>query len=347
MIADGTRTETGHGLDFLSDPVLVVTVDGQIAEMNTAAKALLGAKLGTGRLADLLAEDHEDFRQFLRSASGSTAPRPGKLVLHTLNGPQRFMLQAARSKQDSTPVQVILRLLQQGSDRFATLDRRVKALDAELHDKLQKNAALQEALREKQVLLRELQHRVKNNIQLIMSLTKISSSGYDTPEVASVVGTLRGRLQAMAAAQEALYQADEVETVMARTFLEGVVRTAARATGAAHAVSLSLQDAELSSNEAHSLALIANELITNAVKYGLPNGAGQIRVTFAVDGGEYRFEVADDGTGISEKAASRSSGLALVRGLCRQIGGRLDIDGDKGTICTVSFRADRQEKRKE
>ncbi|MFU8866008.1 MAG: sensor histidine kinase [Rhodobacterales bacterium] len=344
MIADSMKTDTGHGLDFLSDPVLVVTVDGQVVETNAAAKALFGAKLGSGALADLLADDPEDCMRFLRNASSTTAPRPGKLAFHTESGPQRFMLQAARSKQDNPTARIILRLLQQRGNRFAMLDRRVKALDAELHDKLQKNAALHEALRQKQVLLRELQHRVKNNIQLIMSLTKISSSGYDTPEVSEVVGTLRGRLQAMAAAQEALYQADEVETVMARAFLEGVVRTAARATGAAHAVSFALDDAELSSNEAHSLALIANELITNAAKYGLRDGEGHIRVTFANAGGDYRFEVADNGSGISEKAASRSSGLALVRGLCRQIGGRLDIDGDDGTICTVRFRADSKEK---
>lgn len=347
MIAKELKTDAGHGFDFLSDPVLIVTLEGRVVEANAAAKALFGAKLASGNLADLVADDPESCRRFLRNASGSTAPRPGKLAFHSENGPQQIMLQGARSKQESAAVQVILRLLQQGSDRFAMLDRRVKALDAELHEKLQKNAALQEALRQKQILLRELQHRVKNNIQLIMSLTKISANGYDTPEVSAVVGTLRGRLQAMAAAQEALYQADEVETVMARDFLEGVVLTAARATGAAEAVSLSLDDVELSSNEAHSLALIANELITNAAKYGLRNGQGQITVTFADNGGDYRFEVADNGTGISDKAASRSSGLALVRGLCRQIGGRLDIDGDKGTICTVQFRADSQEKRKE
>ncbi len=346
-MSEGSKSDAGHGLDFLPDPVLVMTLDGRVIETNAAAKALFGAKLAGGSPADLLADEPEDYRRFLRNASSTTAPRPGKLAFHTDDGPRRFMLQAARSKQGSPNVQVILRLLQQGTDRFAMLDRRVKALDADLHDKLHKNAAMQEALRQKQVLLRELQHRVKNNIQLIMSLTKISASGHDSPEVCAVVETLRGRLQAMAAAQEALYQADEVETVMAQAFLEGVVRTAARASGAAHEVSFSLEDAELSSNEAHCLALIANELITNAAKHGMRNAQGQILVTFANDGGEYRFQVADDGPGISDKAVSRSSGLALVRGLCRQIGGRLDINGDKGTVCTVRFRADSHDVAKE
>ncbi len=345
MNAGETRSDIGHGFDYLSDPIIVVTLDGRVLETNAPAKALFGSKLDNARLTDLVADDPEVWMRFLRLSSGSTSPRPGKLLFHSDKGLLQLVLQGARSRQGCATAQVILRLTQQSSDRFAMLDRRVKALDVQLREKLQKNAELQEALRQKQILLRELQHRVKNNIQLIMSLTKISSNKYDTPEVSAVVETLRGRLQAMSAAQEALYQADEVETVMARDFLESVVHTTARATGASHAVSLSLDDAELSSEEAHSLALIANELITNAAKYGLRNSQSRIWVRFVDDGGDYKLEVADDGVGISDKAASHSSGLALVRGLCRQIGGRFEISGNKGTKCTVQFRAESREKR--
>ncbi|MFN4100437.1 MAG: sensor histidine kinase, partial [Pararhodobacter sp.] len=217
-------------------------------------------------------------------------------------------------------------------------------LDTQLHDKLRRNAELQEALRQNRILLRELQHRVKNNIQLIMSLTKISAAGYKSPEVAAVTDILRGRLQAMAAVQEALYQASEVETVMAQGFLSDVVHTSARASGASSAVSLSLEDVPLSSNEAHALALIANELVTNAAKHGLRNGQGQIGVTFSDTGSNYRLDVRDDGAGFAEGVAARSSGLSLVRGLCRQIGGRLEIDGNNGTRCSVVFRSDQQGK---
>lgn len=346
MIADEMKNVAGHGFDFLTDPVLIVTLDGRVLETNAAAVALFGPKLDRGSLADLVDDDPEVWKRLLRLSSGSTAPRPGKLAFRSKDGPQQLTLHAARSKQGCAMAQVILRLTRHSSDRFAMLDRRVKALDVQLRDNLHKNAELQEALRQKQVLLRELQHRVKNNIQLIMSLTTISSNKYDSPEVSAVVGTLRGRLQAMAAAQEALYQADEVETVMARAFLKNVVLTAASATaGASNAISLSLDDAELSSQEAHSLALIANEFITNAAKYGLRNGQGHIWVTFTDEGGNYRLVVRDDGIGISDKAVSRSSGLALVRGLCRQIGGRLEINGNKGTTCTVQFRAESREKR--
>ncbi|MCC5970783.1 MAG: ATP-binding protein [Pararhodobacter sp.] len=344
MIGTEPGVDTSHGFDFLSDPVLVVTLEGHILEVNTAAKATFGPRLSGGTLADIVLGDPMALAQFLRRASGSTSPRPGKFAFNGKDGRQQLRIEAARSRQIAARPQVILRLLSQTSDRFAMLDRRVKDLDAQLHQRLQKNAELHEALRQNQTLLRELQHRVKNNIQMMMSLIKISARGHESPNVAAVIHTLSGRLRAMAAAQEALYQADKLETVSSQCFLEDVVRSAARACGAMNAVSLTLDDAELSSYEAHNLALIANELLTNAAKHGLRNGQGRISVTFADNGDHYSFGVADDGPGIPPDAASRSSGLALVRGLCRQIGGRLEIDSNNGTRCTVEFRADRQKK---
>lgn len=339
MTAGETATDLAHGFDFLSEPVLIATLDGRISEVNAAAQAVFGADVALRNLGDIILDHRDDWLRILRFGSGSTAPRPGKLLFDTREGAAVYVVQVARSKQAAGPAQVILRLIATNSERFAMLDRQVKHLDSKLHEKLRKNAELEEALRQNQILLRELQHRVKNNIQLIMSLTKISAQGHDAPEVAMVVATLRGRLQAMAAAQEALYQAAEVERVPAQEFLRSVVITSARAMGASKAISMTLDEAHLSSDEAHSLALIANELITNAAKYGLREGQGNIRVTFAASGADYRFEVTDDGVGINQDAISRSSGLALVRGLCRQIGGRLDIDGSKGTRCTVIFRA--------
>ncbi len=331
--------ETAHGFDFLDDPVVVVTHDGDILEANAAAKAFFGSRLGTGKLNALMADASEACASYVRLASRSTAPRPGQFSFEGDNGGAPFRTQAARSRQGSEQVQVILRLVPLVSDRFAMLDRRVKDLDAQLLKRLQENSALKEALGHNQILLRELQHRVKNNIQIMLSLIKMAARGRDTPEVAAVVHTSRGRLQAMAAVQEALYQSDTVEIVPVRPFLTSVVRTAARANGALDALQLSIDDAELTGDEAHCLALIANELISNAAQYGLPDGQGTIAVTFAQDGDNYMFEVEDEGPGIPLEAASSASGLALVRGLSRQIGGRLETGGGKGTRCAVQFRA--------
>ncbi len=337
----GSAPDSDAGFDFLADPVLVVTLDGQILQVNAAAKSFFGAERIACGLARLMGGGVENCERYLRLASRSTSPTPGKLSFAGLRGTEQFMAQAARSRKSGVEPQVILRLLPPASDRFAMLDRRVKYLDAQLHKRLQENAALQEALRQNKTLLSELQHRVKNNIQLMMSLIKMAAQGQETTEVAAVVETSHGRLRAMAAAQEALYQSDAVNTVASCGFLEGVVLSTARAVGAADALKVSLDDVDLSSEEAHCLALIANELITNAAKYGLRNGLGRIDVAFYDDGDTYRFEVEDDGPGMPEGSANRSSGLALVRALCRQISGRLEISRGKGTKCSVQFRPDR------
>lgn len=332
--------------DFLAEPTLVLTLDGRVVAANASAGLFFGHRLASAALSDLHAEAGEDCTGYLRRAAASTAPQPGRFTFQGRDAVEQFRTQAARLKQEGLGgARVVLRLLPLRTDRFALLDRRVKDLDAQLHQRLRENAALQEALRQNRTLLRELQHRVKNNIQLMMSLIKMSAQARMTSEVAALVETARGRLHAMAAAQEALYQAEEVDAVRARGFLEDVVRNSARANGASSSVSLSLEDGELSSEEAHCLALIANELITNAAKYGSRSGLGRIGVTFAAEGDGYRFAVEDDGPGIPPDAAGRSSGLALVRGLCRQIGGRLEIDGSKGTKCSVHFRSGKQGKK--
>ncbi len=339
MNGPGPQVRALHGFDFLDDPVLVVTLEGVVHEANAAARVFFGPRLAAGRLQALYGDSNPGSAQYLRMASGSTAPRPGKICFAREDGVVHMRTHASRSGRQAERAEIILRLLPESSDRFAVLDRRVQELDRQLQKRVQENAVLQETVRQNRLLVGELQHRVKNNIQLMISLINRAAQRHRTPEVAAVVATSRGRLQAMAAAQEALYQAQQADIVPARAFLEDVVRTIARASGAEDTISLTLIDARLKREEAHCLALIANELITNAARFGLRDGKGRIEVIFADEGGHFRFEVADDGIGMKTDAAERSSGLELVRGLCRQIGGRFEVTGDTGTRCRVRFPA--------
>lgn len=336
-----TQRDRGHGLDFLAEPTLVVALDGRIIDANVAAREFFGRGLEARQLSDLLRDEAGTCGEYLRLASGSPSPRPGKYTFAGTLGAREFRTQAARSRQSAGGVQVVLRLLPLASERFPMLDRRVRDLDAKLRNRLLENAALRETLRQNRTLLRELQHRVKNNVQMMMSLIKMAAQDRDTPEVAEVVEISRGRLQAMAAVQEALYQAAEIERVPARSFLADVLARTARSNGIADRLSLSLSDGDLSSETAHCLALIANELITNSAKHGTAGAGGPIAVTFADENGGYRLTVDDGGRGISAAAATRSSGLSLVRGLCRQIGGRFEIGGAGEATCSVWFPADR------
>lgn len=329
----------GHGFDFLEYAVLVVTLGGDVLEANASARSFFGSRLSAGRLETVLAEPDNAYLKYLRLAGSSTSPRPGKMRFCGENGHQELRTQAARSRRSVGEVEVILRLMPASADRFVALDRKVNELDRQLHKRVQENVNLQEVLRKNRTFVKELQHRVKNNIQLILSLMQRAGLRHTSPEVEAVVKTMRGRLYAIAAAQEALYQAAEADIVPARAFLEDVVRTIARANGASEAIDVSCDDARLSTEEAQCLALIANELITNAAKFGLRDGQGRICVTFVKDGSCHRFEVTDQGAGIETQKVTRYSGLELARGLSHQIGGRLEIDGSQGTTCRVRFPA--------
>ncbi len=325
-------------LEFLVEPALILQREGEIGGANSAARRLLGSDLVSRNLFDWIVGAPEELRGLLRRASGSTAPLLGAVSLKGVGGVVRIRVHGARaSPRQSGQAWLILRCLAARDDQFALLDRKVRHLDAQLRKRLQENAALERALTQNRDLLRELQHRVKNNIQLMMSLIHLSAKDREGPQVAELVETARLRLQAMACAQEAIYRSDEMGTVSARGLLSEVIGGVGANYAATDALKVDLEDARLSAENAHCLALIANELVVNACKHGRRAGRGAIRVSFRALSPGYEFVVHDNGPGLPPRAGARSSGLDLVRGLCRQIGGKFEIVNEGGTKCLLQF----------
>jgi two-component sensor histidine kinase len=322
------------GLEFLAEPAFVVDRAGIVAGTNAAGRRLVGED-ATGRsLFDRIEGSRAEFEEFLRRASRSTAPLVGGLTLAGADGPVAFRVSGARLGGKG-PVRLVLRCAQVRDDQFALLSRRVRELDSALSKRMQEKAALEEALRQNQTLLRELQHRVKNNIQLMMSLIRMSANGREGTEAAAIVETARLRLQAMASTQEAIYRSATAGSVSARPFLEELIEGIGAGSGFGDRIALEIADAELCNEDAHCLALVVNELVTNAGKHGLVNGNGTIRVTFGYCPEGLKLVVQDDGPGLPEVEAARWSGLQLVRGLCRQIGASFEIRNEGGARCSV------------
>jgi two-component sensor histidine kinase len=331
----------GLNLEFLSEPALIVNLEGEVRGANSAARGLLGFGDKAASLLDIVQDSGDDAVAYLRRASGSTSSHVGSITLARGETAERFRALAARIPcSKGTEPLLILRLMPPQDDQFSVLNRRLREMDRQLHQRLKENAMLQEALAENRVLVSELQHRVKNNIQQMLSLIKMSARNRQTPDVADMVTTATHRLRAMATTQEALYQVAGAGSIAARAFLEDVVRGAASGSGASEMLEVSIADEQMTSEEAHCLALIANELITNACKHGLANAVGRVSVRLSSAAEDLLFEVCDDGPGIDEGASSRSSGLTLVRAICRQIGAKLEITNDRGTKCAVQFRSD-------
>jgi PAS domain S-box-containing protein len=190
------------------------------------------------------------------------------------------------------------------------------------------------------VMLDELNHRVKNNMQMLNALLRAAQRETRSAEARIVLSDASNRVGAMAAAQQVLYEAGNATTYSAKDFLEGVCSSAKQ--GFSGTVNISVGDctsARLSNDTAVPLALILNELLTNAAKHGRnETGNGSIRVRLTGTPDSYLLEVEDDGPGFDPGEASKhASGLGLVNGLARQLGGTLKVERTPGARCVVQF----------
>lgn len=193
------------------------------------------------------------------------------------------------------------------------------------------------------MLLDELNHRVKNNLQMLHSLLLASQRESSSQEASTVLSDAAQRVAALAAAQKLLYTGSNPRSFNVNEFLHTVCQTARQAFGQNINIQIRAEDGFLSNEVSMPLALILNELLTNAAKHGINgNGSGDVTITFARSNGEAILSVEDDGPGFKlEASGRRSSGLGLVRGMVRQIRGTFAVEPAMGARCVVRFPEER------
>jgi PAS domain S-box-containing protein len=192
---------------------------------------------------------------------------------------------------------------------------------------------------QQRVLFSELNHRIKNNMQMLHALLSAARRESRSEEARNVLGEAIRRVGAMAVAQTVLYQANNAGGYQAQEFIGAICRSAREAFGGALEIHCEAAHGELSNDTASPLALILNELITNAAKYGTDgDGHGTVRISLNREGRNFTLRVEDDGSGFDlAETQRRGSGLGLVTGLARQIGGTFSVERTPGACCVVSF----------
>jgi len=202
---------------------------------------------------------------------------------------------------------------------------------------------LQASLNEKEVLLKEVHHRVKNNLQLISSLLNLQASRIADPAVASLLVDSRNRVRSMAMVHENLYRAGNFAEVAMQAHIESLCAHLHRAYGLSRIdIAAESDDVTLDLNRAVSCGLIVNELVSNALKHAFPGDrGGRVLVRFSgTPDGACRLAVRDDGIGLPdaiEIADTSSLGLQLVRDLVEQLDGMLTVDRSEGTSFVLTF----------
>nr|WP_249156073.1 PAS domain S-box protein [Bradyrhizobium japonicum] len=174
---------------------------------------------------------------------------------------------------------------------------------------------------QQRLLLNELNHRTKNNMQVLQSLLAAASRNARSEEARHVLQEASGRIAAMAAAQRVLYGTTDANNFSADQFLGAVVETIQQTLPAAVKIARTPANGVLSNDIAMPLALILNELVTNAAKHGIKDTANNtVQVGLAERDGRFELHVQDDGPGFDlNEVRHRSSGLRLVLGLARHL----------------------------
>jgi two-component system, sensor histidine kinase PdtaS len=200
-----------------------------------------------------------------------------------------------------------------------------------------------ELIQQQALFSRESDHRLLNGIQIIVSLLSLQSRASTNAEVASQLTAAADRVATIGRIHHRLHSLDGVQTFALKQYLEDLCRDFSTMLSTAHPTRIIVVEGieiELPAVTAIPLGFIANELITNAVKYG----AGRITVSLeAISAKGYAFSVSNDGPGLPEgfdPAASKKMGMRIIQSLVKQIGGELRIgrgDRNQGTQFTVLF----------
>jgi len=208
------------------------------------------------------------------------------------------------------------------------------------------------SLREKEVLLREIHHRVKNNLQIISSLLNLQAGFTDDKKTNEILEESKNRVKSMALIHEKLYQSKNFSSLDIREFIEELIKNLFNSYGiesSAVNTELSIDNINLNADQAVYLGLIVNELVSNSLKHAfkstiLDDTGGQkkmiiIAVQKDLNNG-YSLRIADNGCGFPESIDfknTESLGLQLVMSLVKQLDGEISLNNNSGTEFLIKF----------
>ncbi|ELR73906.1 sensory transduction histidine kinase [Fulvivirga imtechensis AK7] len=192
---------------------------------------------------------------------------------------------------------------------------------------------LQKALEEKEVLLKEIHHRVKNNLQIVSSLLALQSRHISDPETLKAFREGRNRVKSMALLHQSLYQGDHLTGVRLNEYIPSLIEKLFSSYGCDDvSLEMNVQDLELDIETTLPIGLIVNELVSNALKHAFPDGSGKLSIELKRVERPIVLKVSDNGKGISFAADENESfGLSLVRSLAKKLEATLTFNNHGGT----------------
>jgi PAS domain S-box-containing protein len=273
-----------------------------------------------------------EFSQFITEFFASKREEATKEVTSGINPNQKTYLMVIKKYQQGTAAVLI------GID---------------ITERKQAEDKIQASLREKEVLLKEIHHRVKNNLQVISSLLKMQSRSITDPEILEIFQESQSRIHSMALIHEKLYQSADLARINCAEYIQNLTSHLYRCYGMTPRhiqLEVKVPQISLSLDAALPCGLIINELVSNALKYAFPDKrSGKIYIELEVNADNcYILKVSDNGIGLPPNIDwenTRSLGLRLVRTLSQQLGATVAVDLTDGTLFSLTFIEPKYQKR--
>ncbi|SEW02440.1 Two-component sensor histidine kinase, contains HisKA and HATPase domains [Chryseobacterium wanjuense] len=213
----------------------------------------------------------------------------------------------------------------------------------------QQNIKLQHLLEDKEWLIKEIHHRVKNNLQTVISLLNSQSAYIDDDLALSTIKNSQHRIHAMSLIHQKLYMSENISTINMPIYINELVEYLKDSFNLKQNIrfKINIDEIELDVSQAIPLGLIINEAVTNSIKYAFPdNSQGIISISLITkDTDHYLLTIADNGTGIildPDKKTKNSFGMSLIRGLSDDLDGKFSIENSNGTLLQLSFEKNEQ-----
>ena len=333
-------------LDLLPGPALVVDGAGLILSANRAAQAVLDLPrpFVPVPLAALAADAPDQVEALLRRVSRSPEPSPGALHLRLAGGrAEKFRCDGALLAPAEAPdgVRLLLQLRRDhpATDAFLLLNAKIEQLTREVSRRTEAEEQLRRLLDEKEALIREIHHRVKNNLQLITGLIQLQTRGAADDGQLAALRTAANRVAAVGLVHSRLYDRTDRMTVDAAGFVPAVAERLPRALGRPGVrVACAVDGTVLPVDTAVPAGLILNELVSNALRHAYPaDRKGAVRVELGTAGDRVRLRVADDGLGWPDPPAPGGSGWKLVDLLSLQLRAAVVREPTPGGGATVAL----------
>jgi len=234
----------------------------------------------------------------------------------------------------------LLHVALDGALRQAQIRKARDDAEAEVHASRDRYAAL---AAEREVLLREVNHRVGNSLQIISSLLHLQANSSDQDDVKAALTNAMGRVAAVAQVHRRLYTSHDLKNVMLNQYLDALLEDLRRSAEGNRMSRLTLkaEPIEIDPDRAVAIGIIVNELVMNAVKYAYPDGAGPIDVNFHAQGDDLVLSIADNGVGLDGKTDPRSTGMGqrIVTAMASKLEASAERDPNHaGTRIVVRFR---------